>query len=184
MSTISHNGTPLAEIIKCVNFAAVKHKNQRRKDPEQTPYINHPIGVAFLLVEGGIDNLAVLQAAVLHDTVEDTHTSNEELVREFGPEVAGIVAEVTDNKSLSKEERKRLQIVKAPLASQEAKLVKLADKLYNLRDLDRATPFGWTPNRVNEYFHWAAKVVAGCRGTNDFLEKELDKLFAKRKVAI
>ncbi|XP_045613030.1 guanosine-3',5'-bis(diphosphate) 3'-pyrophosphohydrolase MESH1 [Procambarus clarkii] len=184
MASSSPATSPTAAIIKCVNFAAVKHKDQKRKDPERTPYINHPIGVAYLLVEGGVENLDVLQAALLHDTVEDTQTTLEEILNEFGPEVAGIVAEVTDNKTLDKQERKRLQIVKAATASNEAKLVKLADKLYNLRDLDRVMPENWTQKRVEEYFHWAAQVVAGCRGTNVFLEKELDKLFIKRKVPI
>ncbi|KAG7164719.1 guanosine-3',5'-bis(diphosphate) 3'-pyrophosphohydrolase MESH1-like [Homarus americanus] len=184
MENGADDGAVLATLIKCVNFAAVKHKDQRRKDPEQTPYINHPIGVANLLVEGEVKDMAVLQAAILHDTVEDTDTTNEELVMEFGTKVAGIVAEVTDNKNLDKQERKRLQIVKAASASKEAKLVKLGDKLYNLRDLDRTTPHGWTQERVVEYFHWAAEVVAGCRGNNEFLERELDKLFVKWKVDI
>lgn len=178
----SESEAVLAAVIKCVNFAAVKHKDQRRKDPEQTPYINHPVGVAYLLVESGVKDLAVLQAALLHDTVEDTETSHEELVLEFGPKVAGIVAEVTDDKNLDKQERKRLQIINAHSASREAKLVKLADKLYNLRDLERSIPQGWTQERVEEYFQWAAKVVAGCRGNSEFLEGELDKLFVKWKV--
>lgn len=178
------SGEILASVIKCVNFAALKHKDQRRKDPEKTPYINHPIGVAYLLVEGGVRDIDVIQAALLHDTVEDTDTTNEELVQEFGPEVAGIVAEVTDDKNLDKQERKRLQIVHAAEASPKAKLVKLADKLYNLRDLDRTTPSGWTQERVQEYFHWASQVVAGCRGNNSFLEGELDKLFKKWNVSV
>ncbi|XP_066962953.1 guanosine-3',5'-bis(diphosphate) 3'-pyrophosphohydrolase MESH1 [Macrobrachium rosenbergii] len=174
----------LSSIIRCVNFAAIKHKNQRRKDPEKTPYINHPIGVAHILIEGGVQDPAVIQAALLHDTVEDTDTTNDELKEVFGPKVAGIVAEVTDDKSLDKQERKKLQIVHAASSSPEAKLVKLADKLYNLRDLDRITPEGWSEERVEEYFSWAAKVVAGCRGTNAYIELELDKLFKKRNVTI
>uniref|UniRef100_A0A673B0M7 Guanosine-3',5'-bis(diphosphate) 3'-pyrophosphohydrolase MESH1 n=1 Tax=Sphaeramia orbicularis TaxID=375764 RepID=A0A673B0M7_9TELE len=133
----------LAVLIETVNFAAEKHKNQRRKDPDGTPYINHPIGVARILShEGGITNIQVLQAALLHDTVEDTNTSPAELQAQFGATVAGIVQEVTDDKSLSKQERKRLQVEHAPHCSHEAKLVKLADKLYNLRDLNRCTPVG------------------------------------------
>lgn len=168
-----------AAIIRCVNFSAIKHRKQRRKDPQQTPYINHPIGVAYLLVEAGVEDVDVLQAALLHDTVEDTDTSPQELQDVFGPRVAGLVAEVTDDKSLPSKERKRLQIVHASSASHGAKLVKLADKLYNLRDLERCTPVGWTDTRVKEYFKWAAQVVAGCRGTNAYLEGELDKLFTK-----
>lgn len=152
---------------KCINFAAIKHRDQRRKDPEKTPYINHPIGVANILAEeGGIDDLEVLMAAVLHDTVEDTDTSFEEIEEQFGSTIRSIVAEVTDDKSLPKQERKRLQVENASHKSPKAKLVKLADKLYNLRDLQRATPEFWTKERHDEYFIWAKKVVDNLRGTN------------------
>ncbi|KAM9422445.1 guanosine-3',5'-bis(diphosphate) 3'-pyrophosphohydrolase MESH1-like isoform 6-T6 [Salvelinus alpinus] len=128
-------------LLETVNFAAEKHRNQRRKDAEQTPYINHPIGVARILShEGGITDIEVLQAALLHDTVEDTDTSIGELQAIFGQTVARIVQEVTDNKALPKQERKRQQVEHAPHSSHQAKLVKLADKLYNLRDLNRCTP--------------------------------------------
>ncbi|XP_078667078.1 guanosine-3',5'-bis(diphosphate) 3'-pyrophosphohydrolase MESH1-like [Branchiostoma floridae x Branchiostoma belcheri] len=171
------------QLIECMNFAAVKHKNQRRKDPDKTPYINHPIGVAYILMkEGGITDVQVLQAALLHDTVEDTETSFEEIEELFGAEVRGIVAEVTDDKTLPKMERKRLQVVNAPKKSHKAKLVKLADKLYNLRDLERATPEGWTAERVTEYFRWAAQVVEGLRGTNQALEHILDELFKAKGI--
>lgn len=127
--------------MKAADFAAKKHRDQRRKDPQQTPYINHPIGVANILInEGGVDDPIVLQAALLHDTVEDTETTLDEIEEHFGPKVRGIVAEVSDDKDLPKEERKRLQVVNAPHKSKEAKLVKLADKLYNLRDLHRVVP--------------------------------------------
>lgn len=171
----------IAEIlIKCVNFAAEKHRTQRRKDPEKTPYINHPIGVAYILTnEAKITDPEVLQAALLHDTVEDTETTFEEIEELFGKRVCSIVAEVTDNKSLAKEERKRLQIVHAPLSSYEAKLVKLADKLYNLRDLEIAAPEGWSEQRVQEYFAWSAKVIDGLRGTNAALEHSLDQIFLR-----
>ncbi|XP_076003050.1 guanosine-3',5'-bis(diphosphate) 3'-pyrophosphohydrolase MESH1 [Genypterus blacodes] len=171
----------VALLLETANFAAEKHRNQRRKDPEQTPYINHPLGVARILShEGGITNIEVLQAALLHDTVEDTETSPAELEASFGPVVARIVQEVTDDKSLSKQDRKRMQVVHAPHCSQQAKLVKLADKLYNLRDLNRCTPVGWTPERVQEYFIWACQVVKGLRGTNSALEEKLDELFRQR----
>ncbi|CAD5115734.1 DgyrCDS4680 [Dimorphilus gyrociliatus] len=172
----------LSLLVETVNFAAIKHKAQRRKDPEKTPYINHPIGVARILTEEGkVNDLSVLQAAILHDTVEDTDTTIEEIKEKFGDKVAGIVAEVTDDKHLPKSERKRLQIENAPKKSKEAKLVKLADKLYNLRDLNRATPSGWNPKRVSEYFKWASLVVEGLRGTNHQLEEELDKLFESKE---
>nr|CAB3252155.1 guanosine-3',5'-bis(diphosphate) 3'-pyrophosphohydrolase MESH1-like [Phallusia mammillata] len=170
-------------LVSTANFAAIKHKDQRRKDPDQTPYINHPIGVAEILSkEGNVSDIEVLQGALLHDTVEDTETTFEEIEELFGSNVRGIVAEVTDDKGLPKQERKRLQVVNAPKKSKKAKLVKLADKLYNLRDLNRSTPSGWSQERVEEYFQWAANVVQGLRGTNEALEKELDKLFKERNI--
>uniref|UniRef100_A0A4X2KAS1 Guanosine-3',5'-bis(diphosphate) 3'-pyrophosphohydrolase MESH1 n=1 Tax=Vombatus ursinus TaxID=29139 RepID=A0A4X2KAS1_VOMUR len=132
-----------ALLLEAADFAARKHRKQRRKDPEETPYINHPIGVARILThEAGVTDITVLQAALLHDTVEDTNTTLEEVEEHFGAEVRGIVDEVTDNKALPKLERKRLQVENASHSSQGAKLVKLADKLYNLRDLNRRTPKG------------------------------------------
>ncbi|XP_011877427.1 PREDICTED: guanosine-3',5'-bis(diphosphate) 3'-pyrophosphohydrolase MESH1 [Vollenhovia emeryi] len=169
----------LSLVIKCANFAAEKHRSQRRKDVEQTPYINHPLGVANILIqEGLVFDPVVILAAILHDTVEDTDTTFEEIEKEFGHKVCEVVREVTDNKALSKTRRKQLQIEHAPNISHEAKLVKLADKLYNLRDLNRSIPVGWTSKRVKEYFKWAQAVVDGCRQTNFNLEKELDILFA------
>uniref|UniRef100_G3WBF1 Guanosine-3',5'-bis(diphosphate) 3'-pyrophosphohydrolase MESH1 n=1 Tax=Sarcophilus harrisii TaxID=9305 RepID=G3WBF1_SARHA len=133
----------VALLLEAADFAARKHRTQRRKDPEETPYINHPIGVARILThEAGITDIAVLQAALLHDTVEDTNTTLEEVEEHFGAEVRRIVQEVTDNKELPKQERKRLQVENASQSSRAAKLVKLADKLYNLRDLNRRTPKG------------------------------------------
>ncbi|XP_073240825.1 guanosine-3',5'-bis(diphosphate) 3'-pyrophosphohydrolase MESH1-like [Porites lutea] len=173
----------IGRILEAVQFAAIKHKDQRRKDPEETPYINHPIGVAYILwKEGGIHDSRVLQGAILHDTVEDTNTTLDEIESKFGPEVRHIVSEVTDDKTLPKMERKRLQIVHAKSCSHKAKLVKLGDKLYNLRDLNRVTPEGWTKERVTEYFHWAHKVVEGLKGTNEALEREIYKLFVQRGV--
>ncbi|CAG12472.1 unnamed protein product, partial [Tetraodon nigroviridis] len=170
-------------LLETVNFAAEKHRNQRRKDIEQTPYINHPIGVARILShEGGVTDIEVLQAALLHDTIEDTDTTPAELQATFGPVVARIVQEVTDDKSLPKQERKRRQVEHAPHCSPQAKLVKLADKLYNLRDLNRCIPVGWTAERVQEYFLWACDVVKGLRGTNSVLEEKLDELFKQRGV--
>lgn len=174
-----------ALLLETVNFAAEKHRKQRRKDPEETPYINHPIGVARILsYEGGVTDIEVLQAALLHDTVEDTETMLEELADKFGADVARIVQEVTDDKSLPKQERKRLQVEHAPRCSRQAKLVKLADKLYNLRDLNTSTPVGWSAERVQEYFVWAAEVVKGLKGTNSALEQKLDELFKQRGVQL
>lgn len=170
-------------ILDTADFAARKHKSQRRKDPEQTPYINHPLGVSRILShEAAITDVVVLQAALLHDTVEDTDTTLAEIEEKFGEKVRSVVAEVTDDKALSKAARKELQIQHAPHCSREAKLVKLADKLYNLRDLKRCTPRGWTEERVEEYFIWASKVVAGLQGTNQTLENSLAGLFKERNI--
>ncbi|XP_054711916.1 guanosine-3',5'-bis(diphosphate) 3'-pyrophosphohydrolase MESH1-like [Uloborus diversus] len=175
----------LAAVIKAANFAAIKHKNQKRKDIEETPYINHPIGVANILsMEGGVYDATVLQAALLHDTVEDTETTFEEIEELFGKRVREIVSEVTDDKSQPKAVRKALQVTHAPTRSHEAKLVKLADKLYNLRDLNRSTPKGWSAERVTEYFLWAAEVVKHLKGTNEALEEKLKVIFNEKGINI
>lgn len=163
----------------CINFAAIKHRNQRRKDTDkvkmrnsfihysfssifslfhfgleffQTPYVNHPIGVANILTsEAKVTDLNVLMAAILHDTVEDTDTTFSEIEEHFGAVIRGIVEEVSDDKTLPQKERKRLQVVHAKQSSYEAKLVKLADKLYNLRDLGRCAPEGWTDVSQNQF---------------------------------
>ena len=172
----------MEDIVKAADFAARKHKDQRRKNKSETPYINHPIGVAHILTsEAKVTDPIVIQAALLHDTVEDTDTTIEEIGDVFGEKIKQIVAEVTDDKSLPKQTRKQIQIDTAHKKSPEAKLVKLADKLYNLRDLDSPgdVPDGWEEKRVNEYFTWAFNVVKGLRGSNARLENELDKLFKK-----
>lgn len=168
---------------KCLNFAAIKHSTQRRKDKEKTPYINHPIGVANILAnEGDVIDLNILMAAILHDTVEDTVCSFEEIEEHFGKDIRSIVQEVTDDKNLPKMERKKLQILHAKSASPNAKLIKLADKLYNLRDLQKEIPEGWTKERADEYFIWAKKVVDNCRGTNKKLEDKLDDIFRSQNI--
>jgi guanosine-3',5'-bis(diphosphate) 3'-pyrophosphohydrolase len=165
-------------VLKATAFAAHKHRNQRRKNAEKTPYINHPIRVAQVLTVVGVDDPVVLAAALLHDTIEDTDTSYDEVVAEFGVEVADVVKEVTDNKSLPKAERKRLQVENAPHKSTRAKLVKLADKFDNLSDLSQEAPQGWSDEIVRGYFVWSSKVVDGLRGTNSHLESQLDRIFA------
>jgi guanosine-3',5'-bis(diphosphate) 3'-pyrophosphohydrolase len=150
----------VAGLLQALQFAAQKHRDQRRKDKEASPYINHPIALAALLNSvGGITELPVLQAALLHDTIEDTDTSYAELVEHFGRAVADIVMEVTDDKLLEKPRRKALQIEHAPHASREAALVKLADKTCNLRDVASSPPEGWSLERRREYFDWARQVV-------------------------
>ncbi|KAL7753624.1 hypothetical protein RI367_000555 [Sorochytrium milnesiophthora] len=169
---------PLVCLLKAINFAAIKHRRQTRKDSDRTPYINHPIGVAHILaVDGGVLDVGVLEAAVLHDTIEDTDTTEQELREHFGDRVTGIVLECTDDKTIRWEDRKQRQIDSAPHKSIEARQLKLADKLYNLRDLCRQVPVGWTSQRVQGYFVWAKKVTDGCRGANEALERQLDELY-------
>jgi guanosine-3',5'-bis(diphosphate) 3'-pyrophosphohydrolase len=166
---------PVGLILRAISFAAEKHKNQRRKDADATPYINHPIGLANVLKhEGKVDDVVVLAAAILHDIIEDTETTADELRAIFGEEVTSIVLEVTDDKSLPKAERKRLQIEHAAHASPKAKLVKLADKICNLRDIATSPPADWSDDRKKEYFDWAKRVVEGCRGANGALETAFD----------
>ena len=168
-------------LITALVFAADKHKNQRRKDAGASPYINHPIALANVLAnEGGIANLDVLCAAILHDTIEDTETSEAELLEYFGNQITSIVLEVTDDKCLPKEERKRLQVEHASQISHEAKLVKLADKISNLRDILASPPADWSNDRKREYFEWAREVRNGLRGSNHKLEKILDELIERK----
>lgn len=175
----------IALIIRAAHFAADRHRDQRRKDVGATPYINHPLSLAHILSEdGGIDDPEILAAALLHDTVEDTETSHDELVVLFGKRIAGIVAEVTDDKSLDKAERKRRQITSSAGKSDDAKLVKLADKISNLRDIAATPPADWDLQRRQEYFDWARDVVAGLRGVNNALEMAFDKVYQKRPARI
>ena len=162
-------------------FSAHKHRTQRRKDRHASAYINHPIALARVLHnEGGISDAATLCAAMLHDTVEDTETTRAELMRVFGGEITGVVMEVTDNKRLRKHTRKRLQIEHAPHLSRRAKLVKLADKICNLRDLREHPPVGWSRARKREYFDWAKRVVDGLRGVHPGLERAFDREYRRR----
>ncbi len=171
----------LADALRAAVYAAHKHRDQRRKDAEASPYINHPLALADILArEGGISDGATLCAALLHDTIEDTDTTMSDLEGAFGMEVASIVREVTDDKTLPKEERKRLQVEHAVHLSDKAKLVKLADKIANLRDVANSPPADWTLERRREYFDWALAVVNRLRGVHQQLEATFDEAFAAR----
>lgn len=171
----------LGVVLKAVAFAAGKHRDQRRKDAEAAPYINHPIALAQVLwTEGQVRDPTVIAAALLHDTIEDTDTTLEELKGAFGQEIAEVVEEVTDVKWLKKRSRKKLQVARASRASQRAKLVKLADKICNLRDIIASPPAGWSLSRQREYFDWAKTVIDQVRGTNARLERKFDQLYRKR----
>lgn len=167
----------LGQFLTAIHFSAEKHRHQRRKDPDASPYINHPIQVAELLWRvGQIRDVSVIIAAVLHDTIEDTETSSEEIASQFGEDILSVVLEVTDDKSLPKSERKRLQIEHASMISPKAKLIKLADKTCNVRDVTYSPPRGWNLERRVEYLDWTEKVVNGLRGVNPTLEAYYDQI--------
>ncbi|MFM9884667.1 MAG: HD domain-containing protein [Burkholderiales bacterium] len=167
--------------LRALEFAAWKHRDQRRKDTNASPYINHPIALAAVLrIEGNVDDGTVIAAALLHDTIEDTETTWQELRGAFGEEIAEIVLEVTDTKWLDSATRKRLQVQKALASSRRAKLVKLADKICNLRDILAAPPAKWSLERRQKYFDWAKEVVDRIRGVHPDLERRFDEVFARR----
>ncbi|ORY51655.1 guanosine-3',5'-bis 3'-pyrophosphohydrolase MESH1-like protein [Rhizoclosmatium globosum] len=173
--------TDLATLVRAVDFAATKHTDQRRRNASATPYVNHVIGVTRILVEAGVGDVSVLAAALLHDTIEDTDTTSSEIEHEFGVAIRTIVDEVTDDKSLEKHVRKQAQIDKAPASSTNAKLVKLADKIHNLRSIEGDPPVGWDEKRISDYFDWAEKVTNGCRGVNAHMEAILDDLYSAHR---
>ena len=181
MSDNGMNEPDLVLIVKALAFAAHKHRDQRRKGADASPYINHPIGLADVLCnEARVSDPVTICAALLHDTVEDTETTPDELEREFGTEIRSVVMEVTDDKRLSKTERKRSQIDKAGSLSERARLVKLADKICNLQDLLSHPPVDWSLERQQAYFDWAKAVIDGLRGTDPRLEAVFDKLYEHR----
>lgn len=172
----------LARLLQAASFAARKHTGQTRKGDDASPYINHPLEVANLLANvGNVEDFDVLIAAILHDTVEDTGTKKEEIEELFGENVASIVMEVTDDKSLPKAERKQKQVEHAPHISHGAKQLKMGDKISNITDVMKNPPAGWSKERRLEYIEWGERVMAGLRGANENLEKYFDKLVVEAK---
>lgn len=173
----------LALILKSLDFAAFRHKGQLRKGEGSTPYINHPIQVANLLANyAGEADPVLISAAILHDVVEDTVNSTserDELIDQiseiFGEEILSLTLEVTDDKTLDKFERKKLQIESASHKSDRAKKLKIADKIMNLRDLTDNPPSDWSRERITDYFDWAEKVVEGLRGVSQILDDLFDE---------
>jgi (p)ppGpp synthase/HD superfamily hydrolase len=162
-------------VARAFDFAARRHVAQRRKGEAAEPYVNHLAEVAALLAEATDGKDAALVAAgLLHDTIEDQGVTQAELEDAFGATVAKLVAEVTDDKELDWEERKRLQVALAPTKSKRARLIKLADKTSNLRSIARDAPETWSTKRQHDYVEWATKVIAGCRGSNPRLETAFD----------
>lgn len=171
-----------AKILEAASFAAKKHIDQKRKGALGEPYINHPLEVANLLARvGGVKEHEILIAAVLHDTIEDTDTTEAEISDLFGKKVVGYVLEVTDDKTLSKAERKQQQIDQAPTLSEGAKQIKLADKISNIEDIIENPPENWSIERKIEYVKWGEKVVEGVRGINQNLEAAFDELVVRAK---
>ena len=173
------------EIQRATGFAAWKHTGQLRKGEGEIPYIHHPVEVAAILSEAGaVEDNDLLQAALLHDTIEDTETEREEIESHFGLRVCSIVVEVTDDKSLQKQERKAAQIAHAPHLSREAQSLKLADKISNIFDVAFSTPVDWPAERQLAYFDWASQVAAGLRGCNAALEALFDEQVARSRAAV
>lgn len=167
----------IQEVCVGVEFAAEKHRLQTRKNAEKTPYISHPIGVAHHLMDiGEVRDSSVIIGALLHDTLEDTQTTFEEIENTFGKQVAEYVREVTDDKSLATEARKRLQVINAAHKSKGAAQIKLADKLYNLNDLLDNPPKDWTQSRIDRYYEWAQSVINRLPKANDKLLGAIDEV--------
>jgi GTP diphosphokinase / guanosine-3',5'-bis(diphosphate) 3'-diphosphatase len=165
-------------IFDAFDFAAEKHKLQRRKGNLRIPYINHPIKVGKLLAEAGEKDIELLAAAILHDTLEDTETTTAELEEKFGSEITGIVIELTDDMSLPDNIRKEKQVQKASSLSPKAKLIKIADKICNINDL-LVYPIYWTKARKIRYIEWSAQVIEKCKGLNTVLDQKFEEIYKK-----
>ena len=172
-------------ILKAAQFAAKKHRDQRRKDKHASPYIIHPISVALEISQiGGVDDPEILAAALLHDTLEDTDTKPEELEAKFGKKVCEYVLDVTDDKTLPKDERKRRQIEHAKKISKGAALIKLGDKISNVTDVINNPPEDWDINRRKEYLDWAEKVIENCPKVNDRMENKFQEIIKQGREAL
>ena len=172
-------------ILKAAHFAAEKHRDQRRKDENASPYINHPISVALAIAQiGGVDDPEILAAALLHDTLEDTKTEPEELEAEFGKKVCEYVLDGSDDKTLPKDERKRRQIEHAKKISKSAALIKLGDKISNVTDVINSPPEDWDINRRKEYLDWAEKVIENCPKVNDRMENKFQEIIKQGREAL
>ena len=168
------------KLVSATNFAAVSHRFQRRKNKEMDPYINHPIEVANLLSDAGITDVDILCAAVLHDTIEDCGVTYDQICEKFGKRVADFIKECSDDKSLSKVERKKQQIEHAKTISTGAKLIKSADKLSNIKGLADNPPVFWAKEEIDGYFDWSYAVCLELRGYNSNLDTQLDSIFATK----
>ncbi|HMA19878.1 MAG TPA: HD domain-containing protein [Gemmatimonadaceae bacterium] len=172
-------------ILEAAEFAAHRHRDQRRKGKSKRPYVGHCIEVASILASiGKVEDPNVIIAALLHDTVEDTETSREEIRDKFGQAAADLVTEVTDDKSLKKKERKALQIEHAPTLSSGAKLIKVADKISNVREIAHDPPKKWSRNRRWEYFEWAEQVINAMGPIDPEMRLVFDKTVADARALL
>ena len=172
--------TEFDQLMDAIIFAANKHQGQVRKDADHSPYITHPLAVSRAIAEiGGVGDTLVYKAAILHDTIEDTNTTEEEIRLRFGEEVLQVVLEVTDDKSLNKMERKQRQVMHAPNLSYPARIIKLADKIINCQDILKSPPEGWTLQRRRDYIQWGADVISQIRSTNEALEAAFDQIITE-----
>lgn len=172
-------------VLDAADAAAKWHIHQRRKGSAQEPYMNHLLEVASLVARAtkGEDPDLVI-AALLHDAIEDQEVPAELIGERWGMAVRELVLEVTDDKTLPKNERKRLQIVHASKKSERAKVLKLADKTSNLRAIAASPPAEWSVKRRLEYTDWAESVASGLRGNNPWLEEQFDRALAAARSAI
>ena len=176
---------PWLTVLHAADTAARWHVHQRRKGEAQEPYINHLLEVALLVAQatGGKDFDLVI-AALLHDAIEDCDTPASEIAQQFGPDVAELVKAVTDDKTLPKTTRKSLQIEHAAHAAPRAKLLKLADKISNLRAMAASPPRGWSLQRKLDYVDWARQVAAGLHGSHAWLEAQFDEAAVAAEQAV
>jgi len=165
-------------ILSAARYAAEKHAGQKRKGAAGEPYVNHVIEVAHL-VSTATDDVNVIVAALLHDVIEDTDVTAEEMSKHFGHDVTALVIEMTDDKSLPKKERKRLQVEHAPTMSVRAQTIKLADKISNLQSILSSPPANWDYERKRQYFEWGKQVVDALSSPNPFLKAEFNRIYQR-----
>ncbi len=173
------------DLLQALAYAAEKHKYQRRAGYEPLPYLNHLVKVTHALVQIGREtDRDLLIAAVLHDVVEDTDATVEELREHFGSPVAETVAELTDDMNLPYAERKALQVERAGALSDPAKKIRIADKASNLQDIF-SYPLDWKESKKKTYLENAIAVVDLIRGVNQQLEAWFDETvaFAREKLS-
>jgi len=173
--SVSGNGHSYNPLINAINFAAIKHESQRRKNPQSSPYINHPIQVMTLLSDCGVEDITTLQASVLHDTLEDTQTTEDEVREKFGESVLALVKEVSYGKEYSQIDRKKMELASPSHISNKAKLIKQADKYSNISKIDTEPP-KWSEERIRGFICWSALVCKGCRGVNAKLDQKVEEL--------